>query len=95
MMLFVTPKDQDNRFVIYVKTSTCKIKYNKEGLIFESSLIKINIMKDFLLNYGIKDIEVRESSNIGQLLVHDEDVFMQFEDTDNIAGLKVPVLTII
>lgn len=94
-MIFVTPQDQDNRFVIYLKTSTCKLLHDSDGLHFESVPSKIAIMKDFLVNYGVKNIEIRDGSQVSQLLIHDPNVFMQLEDVDNIAGLKVPVLTII
>lgn len=95
MMIFVTPQDQDNRFVIYLKTSTCKLLHDSDGLHFESTPSKIAVMKDFLVNYGVKNIEIRDDGQVSQLLMHDPDVFMQLEDVSNIAGLKVPVLTII
>ena len=94
-MIFITPQDADNRFVVYLNTSICKVFYNKDGLQFDSSLSKIHIMKDFLLNYGVKDIEVRENKGSAQLLIHDSDILMQLDDTNNIVGLKVPVLTLI
>lgn len=95
MMIFITPEDTDNRFVIYLHTNVCKIFYNKEGLIFESTPPKMEIIKDFFINYGIKDIEVREKSDICQLIIHDKDTLMQIDDSNNICGLKVPILTII
>ena len=60
-MIFVTPQDADNRFVIYLKTTTCKVQYGMEGLQFEAVLPRINIMKDFFINYGIKQVEIREN----------------------------------
>lgn len=95
MMIFVTPQDADNRFVIYLKTDICKVQYNAEGLQFKSILSRINIMKDFFINYGIKQVEVRENGQDAILLIHDKAVFMQMEDLDNISGMKVPILTVI
>lgn len=95
MMIFVTPSETNNRFVIYLKTTTCKVQYNREGIIFQSNLSRINVMKDFFINYGINQVEVRENDKEAQLLLHDENVFMQLEDIDNIKGLKVPILTVI
>ena len=94
-MIFVTPQDTDNRFVIYMNTSVCKVFYNRDGLCFESSPAKIEIMKDFFMNYGVKDIEIKDYQNVSQIVVHDLDILMQIEDTNNITGLKVPILTII
>lgn len=95
MMIFVTPQDTDNRFVIYLKTNTCKVQYGPEGLQFQAALPRINIMKDFFINYGIKQVEVRENGQDAILLMHDKAVFMQMEDLDNISGMKVPILTVI
>lgn len=95
MMIFVTPSEADNRFVIYLKTSICKLLHSSDGLHFESTPSKIAVMKDFLVNYGVKNVEIRDDGQVSQLLIHDPDVFMQLEDVSNIAGLKVPVLTII
>lgn len=95
MMIFVTPQDADNRFVIYLKTKTCKIQYNNNTLVFEASLPRICIMRDFLLNYGVLSIEMQENGEIGRLLMHDASVIMQFDDLDNISGIKVPILTVI
>lgn len=95
MMIFITPQDADNRFVVYMNTTMCKVFYDKEGLCFESSPAKIEIMKDFFINYGVKDIEVKEGPNTCQIIIHDRDILMQIEDTNNITGLKVPILTII
>lgn len=95
MMIFITPQDADNRFVIFLNTKTCKVFYNKEGLYFESSPSRIEIIKDFLINYGVRDIEVKERPDQCQILVHDKDTTMQLDDLNNITGLKVPVLTII
>lgn len=95
MMLFITPADTDNRFVVYLKTNICRLFYNKEGLQFESSPSKIEIMKDFFLNYGVKDIEIRQGSELCRLIIHDPEVNMQLDDVNNITGLKVPILTII
>lgn len=95
MMIFVTPSEADNRFVIYLKTTTCKVQYCEGVLQFEAALSRIHVMKDFFLNYKLNKLEVRENGKDGQLLVHDDSVVMQIEDLDNITGLKVPVLTII
>lgn len=94
-MIFVTPQDTDNRFVIYLKTNVCKLFYDKGGFHFESSPSKIEIMKDFLINYGVRDIEVKSSPELCQLIIHDPSVLMQIDDISNITGLKVPILTII
>lgn len=95
MMIFVTPSDTDNRFVIYLKTTTCKVQYSKEGLQFQAPLSKVLVMKDFFINYGIKEVEVKENGQDAILVVHDENIFMQMEDLDNISGMKVPILTVI
>jgi len=95
MMIFITPEDTDNRFVVYLHTTVCKLFYTNEGLSFETSTSKIDIIKDFFINYGVKDIEVREKSEVCQLIVHDKDILMQIDDSNNICGLKVPILTII
>lgn len=95
MMIFVTPQDTDNRFVIYLRTNVCKLFYNKEGFHFESSPSKIEIMKDFLINYGVRDIEVKSNPEVCQLIVHDPAVLMQIDDVNTITGLKVPILTMI
>ena len=95
MMIFITPHDADNRFVIFLNTKICKVFYNKEGLYFESSPSRIEIIKDFLINYGIRDIEVKEHPDQFQILIHDKDITMQLDDLNNITGLKVPILTII
>ena len=94
-MIFVTPNDTDNRFVVYLKTSVCKVFYDINGLYLSSSLNKIGIIKDFFMNYGIRDIEVQENGQDAKLIVHDKDVVMQLDDSDKIAGLKVPILTIL
>ena len=94
-MIFITPENTDNRFVVYLHTTVCRLFYTKEGLSFETSLSKIDIIKDFFINYGVKDIEIREKSEVGQLIVHDENILMQIDDSNNICGLKVPILTII
>lgn len=95
MMIFITPENTDNRFVVYLHTTVCKLFYTKEGLAFETSLPKVEIIKDFFINYGVKDIEIREKSDVCQLVVHDKDILMQIDDSNNICGLKVPILTII
>lgn len=95
MMIFVTPKDTDNRFVIYLKTKTCKIQYINNTLYFEATLPRICIMRDFLLNYGIDNIEMQENGELGRLLIHDQSAVMQFDDLNNISGIRVPILTVI
>ena len=64
MMIFITPENPDNRFVMYLHTNICKLFYTKEGLSFETSNSRVEIIKDFFINYGVKDIEIRESSDI-------------------------------
>ena len=95
MMIFITPRDTDNRFVLYLNTKICKVFYNQDGLYLESSPSKVEIIRDFLINYGVTDIEIKEFSDRCQILVHDKDTTMQLDDLNNITGLKVPVLTII
>lgn len=95
MMIFVTPRDTDNRFVIYLKTSVCRILQDKEGIHFESAPSKIEVLKEFMLNYGVGKVEVRETGKTNQLLIHDDDVYMQLDDSNNLSGLKVPILTIL
>lgn len=95
MMIFVTPSEADNRFVIYLKTNTCKVQYCEGVLQFEAMLSRIQVMKDFFLNYGLDKLEVRENGRDGQLRIHDDSITMQMEDLDNIAGIRVPILTVI
>ena len=95
MMIFVTPNDTDNRFVVYLKTSVCSIFYDNNGLYFVSTLSKVNIIKDFFINYGIQEIEVQENGQDARLIVHDKNVTMKLDDSDKIAGIKVPILTIL
>lgn len=96
MIVFVTPRSEDDRFVIYLKTSVCRVMFNsKDGLYFESSLDKLATMKDFFLNFSIKQMEIREyPDGKGALIVRDE-VYMQLDDINSIKGIKVPILTVL
>lgn len=96
MLVFVTTS-ADSRFVIYLKTNICQIIYSDKELSFESTLDKLVTMKDFLLNFGINQIELRENKSgngRGALIIRDN-LVMQLDDRDSIRGLAVPVLTII
>ena len=96
MLVFVTTS-ADSRFVIYLKTSICQVIYSDKELSFESTLDKLVTMKDFLLNFGINQIELRENKSgngRGALIIRDN-LVMQLDDRDSIRGLAVPVLTII
>ena len=96
MLVFVTTSS-DNRFVIYLKTNVCQVIYSDKELSFKSTLDKLVTMKDFLLNFGINQIELRENNSgdgRGALVIKD-DLVMQLDDRDSIRGLAVPVLTII
>lgn len=93
-MIFVTTKAED-RFVIFLKTNVCQVVYDNKELSFESTLDKLVTMKDFLLNFGVNQIELREfPDNRGALLIKDE-VHIQLEDRDSIRGISVPVFTLL
>lgn len=95
MLIFVTTTAED-RFVIYLKTHVCQIFYTGEELRFESTINRIETMKDFLLNFGINQIEVRQyKDNVNGSLIIKDKVLMQLDDRDTIRGITVPVLTLL
>lgn len=96
MVIFVTPRNEDDRFVIYLKTSVCKVIFNsQDGLYFEGPISKLVTMKDFFINFGVQQLEIREyKDNTGALVLHDQ-MYMQLDDTDNIRGIRVPILTVL
>lgn len=96
MVIFVTPRNEDDRFVIYLKTSVCKVIFNStEGLFFEGPVSKLVTMKDFFINFGVQQLEIREyKDGLGALIIRDV-IYMQLDDADNIKGIRVPVLTVI
>ena len=95
MLVFVTTSAED-RFVIFLKTNVCQVVYNKRELRFESTIDKLGTMKDFLLNFGVNQIELREYSSPGKgAIIIKDDVYIQLDDKDTIRGLTVPVFTII
>lgn len=95
MLIYVTTSTED-RFVIYLKTQICQLFYTGEELRFESSIDKIETMKDFLINFGVNKIEIRQykDSAKGALIIK-ENVLMQIDDKDTIRGITVPVLTLL
>lgn len=93
MLIFVTTKDED-RFVLYLKTSVCKVFYSNKELTFESARDKLETMKDFLLNFGVREVELREYENKFVLVIKD-DLLMQLEDKNTIKGISVPVFTLL
>lgn len=95
MLIFVTTAAED-RFVIYLKTHVCQLFYTGGELRFESSIDRIETMKDFLLNFGINQVEVRQYKDSTKgVLVIKENVLMQIDDKDTIRGITVPVLTLL
>jgi len=95
MLIFVTTQSED-RFVIYLKTAVCQVIYSNKEIRFESTAEKLETMKDFLLNFGVRQIELRDYNEPGRsALVIKDDVFMQLDDRDTIRGISVPVFTII
>ena len=95
MLVYVTTQNED-RFVIYLKTIVCQVMYSNKELRFESTVEKLETMKDFLLNFGVRQIELRDYNEPGKgALVIRDDVFMQLDDKDTIRGITVPVFTII
>lgn len=95
MLIYVTTLNED-RFVLYLKTSVCQVVYTGTELRFESNLDKLSTMKDFLINFGIRQVELREygDGQRGGLIVKDE-LLMQLDDKDNIRGISVPVFTLL
>lgn len=95
MLIFITTQNED-RFVIYLKTTVCQVIYSNKEIRFESTVEKLETMKDFLLNFGVRQIELRDYNESGKgALVIGDDVFMQLDDRDTIRGIAVPVFTII
>lgn len=94
MLILITTKEEEN-FALYLKTDVCRLIYTGTEFRFESMLDKLITLKDFLINFGIQEIELRDYKNGGGALIIHEELKMYLEDKTTIRGLSVPVFTLI
>lgn len=94
MLILTTTKGGEN-FALYLKTDVCHLIYTGKEFRFESALDKLITLKDFMINFGIQEIELRNYKNGNGALVIHEEIEMHIEDKTTIRGLSVPVFTLI